>query len=176
MTQFTTPKKPIISLIAAIGENRELGYQGKIPWHIKEDFIYFKKKTLGHVIIMGRKTFDSLLKFYKKGDQPLPKRIIIIITRNKDYQVIYKDCFVVHSIKQAIQLAKEKEKTEIFISGGGQIYEKGIKLADKLYLTIVKGKFKADTFFPDYSRFKKAIKEDKKESGGYRYSFLELKK
>lgn len=166
----------IISLIAAIGENRELGNQGKIPWHIKQDLLHFKNTTNGHVVIMGRKAFDSLLAYYKKSPNPIPKRIHIVVTRNKDYKVNVQSVYVVHSIKEALQLAKEKEKEEIFIAGGGQLYKQTIKMADKLYLTIVKDNFKADTFFPDYSEFKKVVSQQNIQGKKYNYSFLELER
>jgi len=119
---------------------------------------------------MGRNTFESLGK-------PLSGRINIIVTRDKNYQA--DGCIISHSLEEAIDIAKSsfakatKDK-EIFIIGGGQIYEQGIKFADKLYLTIVKGNFEADTFFPDYSRFKKVIFRQEGHSHQYHYTFLEL--
>lgn len=158
-------KKPQVSLIAAIGSNRELGKNNKLLWSIPEDMKRFKEITLGHPVIMGRTTFESLHK-------PLSQRLNIVITRNKKLKI--NGCLVVNSLKEAIKVAKEKEKSEIFIIGGGQIYEQGIELADKLYLTKVKGTFKADTFFPDYSRFKKIIYKKQGQSKQYQYTFLEL--
>ena len=157
----------IISIIAAIGENRELGKDNKLLWKISEDLKRFKKITFGHPVIMGRKTFKSLKK-------PLPGRTNIIVTRNKKYKA--KGCIICHSLIKAMKIAQKKDKNEAFIIGGGQIYKQTIDLVDKLYLTIVKGKFKADTYFPDYSQFKKVIKEEKKKSEGYEYKFLELEK
>ena len=157
----------MISIIAAIGQNRELGKDNKLLFHIPKDLKRFKKITFGHPVIMGRKTFESLGK-------PLPKRTNIIITRNRNYKA--KGCIICHSLINAIEIAQKKSKNEVFIIGGGQIYKQAIKLADKLYLTIVKGEFEADTYFPDYSQFKKVIKEEKKESKGYKYMFLELVK
>src|SRR3989338_5923686 len=145
-------KKPIISLIAAIGENRELGKNNKLLWNIPEDMKRFRELTRGHVVIMGRKTYESI-------GRPLPNRINIIVTRDKKFgehvsinQLI--GTFVAHSLEGAIKRAKPlttnykllTTSDEVFIIGGGQIYEQGIKYADKLYLTIVKGEFEADTF------------------------------
>ncbi len=157
--------KPLISIIAAIGENRELGKDNKLLWRIPEDFKRFKELTTNHPVIMGRKTFESIGK-------PLPNRTNIIITRDKNYK--QKNCFVVHSLEEAIDLAKTKDDNEIFIIGGGQIYKQAINITDKLYLTIVKGRFDADTFFPDYSRFKKLILQKESQSNQYKYTFLEL--
>ena len=156
----------IISLIAAIGKNRELGDSGKIPWHISEDFKRFKQLTLGHPIIMGRKTWESL------PVKPLPGRYNIVITRDQEFEP--EGAIVCNSIENAIEKAREMLKDEVFIIGGGQIFEQSISLADKLYLTIIESDFKADTFFPDYSNFKKVVFEKMGESGRYKYKFVEL--
>jgi len=157
--------KPIISIIAAIGEHRELGKDNKLLWHIPEDFKRFKKITSGHPVIIGRKTFESIGK-------PLPQRTNIIITHDENFQV--EGCLIVHSLEEAIELAKTKDSKEIFIIGGGQIYKQAISIANKLYLTIVKGNFEADTFFPDYSRFKKIVSRKEARYHQYQYTFLEL--
>lgn len=168
--------KPKVSIIVAVSENRVMGKGERIPWHIREDLIRFKEKTKGHVVIMGRKTFDSLIKYYEKSKRPLPTRTHIIVTRDKNYQVTVPNCFVASSIEKALELAKEKEQTEIFISGGAEIFRQTIGMADKLYLTVVKGNFEGDKFFPDYSDFKKVVFKKEKESEGYKYTFLELEK
>lgn len=155
-----------ISLIAAIGKNKELGKNNKLLWHIPEDLKRFKKLTKGHVVIMGQNTFESL-------DKPLPNRINIILSKNPNYKV--KNAFVCYSLNEAIKLAKEKTTfEEIFIIGGAQVYSQTIKFADKLYLTLVKGSFDADVFFPDYSEFKKVIYKKKCQSDGFKCTFLEL--
>jgi dihydrofolate reductase len=158
-------RKPIISLIAAIGENRELGKNNKLLWHIPEDMKRFKKLTTGHPVIMGRTTYESMGK-------PLSNRINIIITRDKNYKA--DGCFIFHSIEDAIEFAKQKDDKEIIIIGGGQIYKQAIKYSDKLYLTIVKGSFDSDTYFPDYPEFGKVIYEKENDNGEYKYIFLEL--
>jgi dihydrofolate reductase len=166
--------EPIISLIAALSENRVIGDKGKIPWHIKKDLKRFWAKTEGHLIVMGRKTFSSVLSYYQKSKKSFPKRTFIIITRKKDYKINQPDCFVVHSIKQALQLAESREEHEIFIAGGAQIYEQTIGLANKLYLTILKGKFKGDAFFPQYSGFKIVADSGWQKEGNYQFKFLNL--
>lgn len=158
-------KRPIISLIAAIGKNRELGKDNKLLWHIPEDMKRFKNLTIGHVVIMGRKTYESIGK-------ALPNRINIIVTKDKTYQA--PDCLIAQSIDEAIEIAKTKEKEEIFIIGGGQIYAQSISYANRLYLTLINETCEADTFFPDYSEFKKTIF---KQNGTYRhliYTFHDL--
>ena len=163
-----------VSIIAAIGKNRELGKDNKLIWHIKEDLQRFKKITSGHPIIMGRKTWDSL------PFKPLPNRTNIVVTRNPGFSFAGgRLAKLVGSVGEALEIAKNSPGgEEVFIIGGGQIYEQTIKkgLVDKLYLTIVEGEFDADTFFPDHSQFKKIVLEKKRESDGYKYTFLELER
>jgi len=170
-----------ISIIAAIGKNRELGKDNRLLWHIPEDLKRFKKITTGHVVIMGRKTFESL-------GRPLPNRVNIIITRDKNYQIkkdnssidrsIEPKTRICISLEEAIRLAKKlkPDDNEVFIIGGGQIYKQAINIADKLYLTVVEGEFDADTFFPDYSRFNKVLYKKTGQTDKYCYEFLELEK
>lgn len=157
-----------ISMIAAIGKNHELGKNNKIPWHIPEDSRWFHEKTAGHAVIMGRKTFESI-------GHPLANRINIIVTRDLTKSGLARLIFS-SSLDAAIEKAKKMERDEIFIIGGGQIYEQGIKFADRLYLTIIEGEFEADTFFPNYQDFKKVIFEKPGESKGYKYKFLILER
>lgn len=157
-----------VSIIAAIGRNRELGKDNNLLWHIGEDLKRFRELTKGHSIIMGRKTWESL------PIKPLPNRYNIVITRNLKFNPVGAD--VCTSIEDAIKKAKEIEKDEIFIIGGGQIYQQAIGLADKLYLTIIDAQKDADTFFPPYPDFKKVVFEKAGESEGYKYKFLELEK
>lgn len=155
-------------MIAAIASgNRALGKNNELIYHIHEDLQRFKKITSNHIVIMGRKTFESIGK-------PLPNRINIVITRNPAF---YEDNVVIaHSLDEALRLAELKGEKEVFIIGGGQIYEEAIGKADKLYLTIVEGSPDADTFFPDYSDFKKIIFEESHESEGLKYKYLDLEK
>lgn len=160
-------KQPIISIIAAISENRAIGKDNKLLWHIPEDMIRFKKITSGHPVIMGRKTYESMGKM-------LPNRINIIVTRHSDYQVT--GGFVFTSLPEAINFAKERDSNEIFIIGGGEIYRQALPLADKLYLTVVQGNFEGDTFFPDYSAFKKVVKKEEHNDRNFHFTFLELER
>src|SRR3989344_2694481 len=154
----------MISIVAAIGKNRELGYQNRIPWHIKEDLQHFKALTSGKTVIIGRKTLESLFDYYRKSGRPFPARQYFIVSRNKAYQPNFeglketeKSVFkVFSSVKDALnsELCILNPENEIFLIGGASIYNEGIQYADKLYLTLVEGVFEADTFFPDYSNFK----------------------
>ena len=128
----------MITIIAAAGNNNELGKDNDLIWHLPDDFKRFKKLTTGHHIIMGRKTFESFPK-------PLPNRIHLVITRNKDYQP--EGAVIVHSLEDALDIAKVDEQP--FIIGGGEIYKLGLEIADKIELTRVHGNFNADTFFPE---------------------------
>lgn len=160
-----------ISIIAAIGRNRELGKDNKLLWHIPEDLERFKVITTGHAVIMGRKTFESL-------EKPLPRRLNIIITRDQEYQLPRGAAKVMlaGSLEHAIEAARSTGDTEVFIIGGGQVYQQALPLADKLYLTIVDAAFDADTFFPDYSQFTKVTFEKPGTSGEYRFRFIELER
>lgn len=162
----------MISLIAAIDEKRGIGKNGKLPWYIPEDLKHFKELTSNHTVIMGRKTFESIRK-------PLPDRKNIIITRNFQYPISniqYPDLIFVNSLEEALRQAQGKLGSEVFIIGGGQIFNEAISIADKLYLTLVEGDYNADTFFPDYSEFTKETFIGAGQVGEYKYKFLELQK
>ena len=156
-----------ISIIAAMDEKRGIGINGKIPWHISEDFKRVKTLTTGHTIIMGRKTFESI-------GHPLPNRTNIILTRNLSYNSM--TCPIAISLEEAIEMARTAGETEVFIFGGAEVFTQGIRYAEELYLTIVAGDFGADTFFPDYSNFTRVIYEEDKQEGEYRFKFLTLGK
>ncbi|MCW5520870.1 dihydrofolate reductase [Aureitalea sp. L0-47] len=128
----------MITMIAAAGENNELGLNNMLVWHLPDDFRRFKQLTTGHHIIMGRKTFESF-------PSPLPNRTHIVISRNKDFNS--DGIRVVHSIEEALESSKPDPQP--FIIGGGEIYEQGMAVAKKIELTRVHGTFDADTFFPD---------------------------
>ena len=160
-------------------ENRGIGYHGKIPWHIREDLLRFKNLTVGKTVIFGRKTYDSLLGYYQRSGRPMPTRRTIVVSRSSGSIAsgsLTKDLYYVSSVEEAIRLAKKIEPVEVFISGGGEIFNQGIKYAEKLYLTVVEGKFQADAFFPDYSEFKNIISEENRSDQNFKYKFVELVK
>ena len=129
----------IISSIVAVAENRVIGSDNDIPWRLSTDLKYFKKKTTGHHIIMGRKSFLSIGK-------PLPNRTNVIVTRDPFF--IASNCIVVHSIPEAIEVARSRGETEAFITGGGMIYEQTMELVDQLYITEVNAQPEGDVYFP----------------------------
>ncbi len=159
-----------ISIIAALDEKRGIGRNNDLLFKIPEDFKRLRAKTTGHPLVMGRKTFDSFRRI-------LPNRTNIIVTRDPNYT--FEGAVIVHSLEEGIEKAKESPGSdEIFIFGGGQIFKEAIdkNLVDRLYLTLVKGDYGADAFFPDYSKYKTVINKEDREADGYKYTFIDLEK
>lgn len=127
-----------LSLIVAASQNGVIGNKGKLPWRLPADLERFKQITLGHPILMGRKTFDSLGK-------PLPGRTNIIITRNKNLKI--RGALTAPSLEDAIRLCRNDE--ELFVIGGASIYEQALPLADRIYLTRIHRDFEGDTLLPE---------------------------
>jgi len=160
--------KPKISIIVAVaGKKRVIGKKGGLPWHIPAELKRFKNITMGHPIIMGRKTFQSIGK-------ALAGRTNIVITRDRSYA--QAGIIVVHSLDEALKSAQGQQgDEEIFVIGGGEIYQQALPLAEKLYLTVIDKEIDGDVFFPDYSEFKKVVFEsDWQKYENFRYKFLEL--
>ena len=130
----------IISLIVAMDEQRGIGKAGKLPWRLSSDLKRFRELTMGHHIIVGRKTFESIGK-------PLPVRVTIVVTRSETYRP--EGCLVAHSVEDAIRIAQGGGETEVFICGGASIYAGALAEADRLYLTLVQTAVDADVFFPE---------------------------
>lgn len=132
-----------ISSIVAVANNGVIGNDNDIPWRISTDLKYFKKVTLGHHIIMGRKSFLSIGK-------PLPKRTNIIVTRDPFF--VATNCIVVHSIPEALEYAANNGEEEVFITGGGTIYEQTMDIVDKLYITEVDAEPEGSVHFPSINK------------------------
>lgn len=130
----------MLSIIVAISRNGIIGDRNSLLWHIAEDMRFFRRTTLSHTVIMGRKTFESL------GCRPLPKRENIVITRNAELR--FDGATVVHSLDEAVRAASADD--EAFIIGGAQIYAEALPLADRLYITRIDRDYEGDTRFPDY--------------------------
>ena len=122
-----------------MASNRVIGHRGDIPWKIPGEQKMFKKITLGHAVIMGRKTYESLA-------SPLPGRTNIVVTRQTDYQA--PGCIVVQDFDEAIRSCPDDEN-EAFIIGGGQLYHDAISMADRIYLTVIPREISGDTYFPE---------------------------
>ena len=154
----------MLSIIAAVAQNNIIGKDNKLVWHMPADLRYFKNTTMGHTMIMGRKTFESFGK-------PLPGRRSIVVTRQKDWH--YEGVEVTHSLEEAIELAP-KDK-EVFIVGGAEIYRQALPLCDKMYLTVIHHDFEGDTAFPavDFNEWELVsdIRHTADEKNKYDYSF-----
>ena len=159
----------MLSIIAVIGKNRELGKDNKLLWHIPGDLPRFKHITWGHPVIMGRKTQSTFQ--YKGG--PLPGRTNIVVTKDVNF---HPDNFVIaHSIEEALNRAKQSPGSEeSFIIGGGSLYEQTIDKVDRLYLTLVEATTQADTYFPDFSEFTTVVMNQPEEREGFTFQYLTL--
>ncbi|MCX6203194.1 MAG: dihydrofolate reductase [Bacteroidetes bacterium] len=129
-----------ITLVVAAAENNAIGLDNKLLWHLPKDMRFFKNTTWGMPIVMGRKTFESM------GSKPLNGRLNIIITRNKEWK--NEDVTVVHTLDEAVALAGKFNYNELFVIGGGEIYEMTMPLANKIWLTRVHASLQGDVFFP----------------------------
>lgn len=130
----------IVSLIVAMDERGGIGKNNQLPWHLSSDLKRFKNLTMGHHLVMGRKTYETIGK-------PLPGRVMVVVTHQKDY--FPKGCMVVNSLNDAIKRAEDDHETEVFIIGGGEIFQQAIDRADKVYLTTVHVNANADVSFPN---------------------------
>ncbi|MFC3885081.1 dihydrofolate reductase [Bacillus songklensis] len=156
----------MISFLVAMDKNRVIGRDNQLPWHLPADLKFFKEITMGHPVIMGRKTHESI-------GRPLPGRENIIITRNEHYKA--EGCTVLHSIS-AIKEIEEQRNEELFVIGGAQIFQHTFPIADRLYITWIEEEFEGDTYFPEFDEHdwelvsrKKGIKDEKNP---YDYYFL----
>jgi dihydrofolate reductase len=160
----------IRSIIVAQSQNRVIGINNTLPWHLPADLKRFKAITMGHHIIMGRKTYDSIGK-------PLPGRTSIIITRNKDLR--YEGCVMAYSLAEAFAIAATHNDTEAFVIGGADLIRQAIDTCDKLYLTNIHQDFEGDTFLDTLSSGWKEIEHityAPDEKNVYAYSFVTYEK
>ncbi len=158
----------MISLIAALTQNRVIGKNNDMPWYIPEDLKFFKKTTLGKPMIMGRKTFESLPGL-------LPKRRHIVVTRQTDLKL---ECAEqAHSLEEAIELAAQDNK-EIMVIGGAQLYALALPMANRMYLTYIHADIEGDTFFPDFKQeeWQEISREDKLSESGIAFSWVTLER
>jgi dihydrofolate reductase len=157
-----------LTLIAAMDLNRVIGKDNDLIWHMPKDLKHFKELTSGHCIIMGRKTFESLGK-------PLPNRVNIVVTRDKDYRA--DGCIVVHSIEEAIR--KAGDDPQPFITGGAEIYKLALPYAQTIELTLIHHRFEGDTHFPTFegADWELAAKETHQadEKNPYPFDYLTYK-
>lgn len=150
----------MISMIVAMGENRAIGKDNELLWHLPADFKHFKTVTMGKPILMGRKTFESIGK-------PLPGRKNIVITRDEKYDA--EGISVVHSIEGALEQASEFD--EAMVIGGASFYEKMLPVTEKLYITLVHESFQADAFFPEINLEEWVVVEHVKHASDERHAY-----
>ena len=163
---------PRVAIVVAIGRdkklNRVLGKDNNLLWRIPDDLKRFKALTMGHPIIMGRKTFESIGKL-------LPGRTNIVVTRDPKWT--FPGATVVHSLEEGINKAKQIDAVEIHIGGGAQIYKQALPYVDKLYLTLVDDEKEGDSFFPPYEdQFTKKVFEEEREWNGIKYTWVNLER
>jgi dihydrofolate reductase len=160
-------QQPMISIIVAMAENRVIGNDNSLPWHLPADLKHFKAMTVGKPIVMGRKTWESL-------PGKLPDRTHIVVSANSDYQA--EGCVVVHSLEQALTAAGDVP--EVMIVGGAMLYAQALPLADRLYLTLVEMQVDGDTRFPEYDAEQWQEVERQRypadDRNPYAYSFVTL--
>jgi dihydrofolate reductase len=169
---FKSSSKMIVSTIVAVAKNNVIGLNNQIPWYLPADFAWFKRVTMGHAIIMGRKCFRSI-------GRPLPKRTNIVITRDPFF--VADGVIIVNSIEEALEFALDAGETEAFIIGGGEIYRQSVEYWDKVYITDVDLETEGDVFFPELKseEWKEISNEphepDEKNEVGYTFRVLEHK-
>ncbi len=157
-----------ISIVAAVGEGGVIGAKGKVPWHLPADLRRFKELTMGHPIIMGRKTYESIGK-------PLPGRMNIVLTGDARYGA--PGCTVAHSFPDALRAAEKSlaGDSEVFVIGGAHVYALALPHAEKMYLTRIRGTFKGDAFFPTFNesewRLMRSEPHAKDETNPFDYEF-----
>lgn len=154
----------IISLIVAADRNRGIGKDNNLIWHLPNDLKFFKQKTSGHCIIMGRKTFESIGK-------ALPNRTNVVISRQPGYEA--PGCLVTGSLQEALAVAAAQQETEVFVIGGGEIFRQSLPMADRVYFTQVHETFDAEVFFPetDYANWDILLEEHHKADDRHLYDY-----
>lgn len=166
------PEVPRVSLIAAVAENGVMGKDGKLPWHFSEDLKRFRRLTEGHAVVMGRKTYESIVEAL---GGPLLDRTNVVVTRQKDYE-LPEGCILAHSFEDALRKAKAVEWQEIFVIGGAEVFREAMPWASRLYLTLIRKEYEGDVLFPDRSAFNKIIRKEEKEERGVPFTFLDLER
>lgn len=150
----------IVSLVAAMSENRVIGKDGTLPWRLPDDLKFFKRLTLDHTVIMGRKTFDEI-------KRPLDNRRNVVITRNPAF---HPHCVtVVPNLAEALALGATER--EVFVVGGGEIFREALPRADRLYLTVVHARVEGDTFFPEFDKDGWVLESDERHEADERHAY-----
>jgi dihydrofolate reductase len=167
---------PKVSIIVAIDEKGGIGKNDKIPWHIKKDLVRLANMTRDHMAIIGDRSYNSMAGYYDRSGRPMPAKEYLVLSKNKDFKSQRNNTSVATSIGDALNRIKKSGEKEVFVIGGASIYKQFIEFADRLYLTVVKGEFNCDTFFPDYSDFNKEIFSEEDFDEGHRFTFRILER
>jgi dihydrofolate reductase len=130
-----------VSLIVAVSENGVIGRNGELPWRLSSDLRRFKEITMGHTVVMGRRTWESV-------GRPLPGRRMVVVSRQADYRIEIPEVEVAAGLDEAIARAAARGETEAFVIGGAELYRAALPIADRLYVTLVKAEVEGDTYFP----------------------------
>lgn len=161
-----------VAIVVALGKGRVIGKGNQLLWRIPDDLKRFKKLTLGHPVIMGRKTFESIVKIL---GTPLPERTNIVVTRDNAWS--YAGVHVTHSLEEAIALARTFDQEEIHIGGGAELYQQALPYVDRLYLTLINDTKEGDAVFPPYeTEFTKILEKEKRDHNGLAYEWLTLER
>jgi dihydrofolate reductase len=175
MPEFPTSWTPLnrapqVCIVAAVARNRVIGIGNRMPWYLPEDLRRFKQLTLGHAVIMGRKTYESIV---AASGKPLAGRENIVITRSREWT--HSGCRTVNSLEAALALVREPQHA--FVIGGAEIYALALPFADRLHITEIERDFDGDTLFPDFdpSRWREVSRERIAPGGerGFAYAFVE---
>jgi len=152
----------MVALIAAMAKNRVIGKAGKIPWNLPEDMAHFRELTMGHVIVMGRRTYEEI-------GHPLPGRRTYLISSTM--QVEDENCHTVLSLQEVL---KREKDNDIFICGGAMLYREGMEVADRLYMTEIDQEIEGDTYFPEINLDQFEVVDRQEQSGGF--AFVEYRR
>lgn len=153
----------VLSIIVAMARNRVIGVDNKLPWHIPGDLKYFKGLTMGHHIIMGRKTYESI-------GRPLPGRTTVIVSRDPGYA--QDGCLIAHSLDEAIQLAEGDD--QVFFVGGGSLYEQALPRVGRLYITEIQADYDGDAHFPEFDRaiWREVSRDRRRSEDGLEFDYV----
>src|SRR5262245_38225452 len=156
-----------ISIIVAAGENNCIGKHNTLPWHMPADMQYFKEKTMGHCVVSGRKNYESIPNRFR----PLPGRTNIVVTRNPSYAA--PGAVVVASLDAALGEARDRGETEVFVIGGGELFNSALPQTDRIYLTRIHHDFDGDVFFPalDPVQWKESERHDVPPDARHKYGY-----
>ncbi len=163
---------PVVIVAGIVAKNRAIGKDNELLFHVPDDLKRFKELSIGHPIIMGRKTFESIVKILGK---PLPHRTNIIVTRDESYK--HEGTKVAHSLEQAFELAASEYPREIHIGGGAEMYRQSLPYVDKLFLTLFESDTEGDSFFPEYKKdFEEVTRHGVREHEGLKYEWVDFER